>query len=354
MEMNELLQIVVDENASDLHFSVGKPPCIRLDGRLIMLDSDPLGPDDTERFMRSITSEEQIQRVREHGGTDFGFAFGDIARFRVSVFKQKGFYGVALRLIPSKLLSWEQIGLPPGIKDLLFKPRGLVLVTGPTGSGKTTTLATMVDIINSEREVHIITIEDPIEYYHGHKRGIITQRELGVDVPSFAEALKRGLRQDPDVMLVGEMRDLETMEAAITAAETGHLVFATLHTTGAARTVDRIIDAFPTNQQEQIRTQLASSIVAVISQILLVRASGKGRIAAFEVMVATPSIQNLIRENKTFRITSDIQTGAKYGMKTLDAHLLDLYRRGDISYGDLLTKSQDPDAIVTKLKLQSA
>jgi twitching motility protein PilT len=354
MEMNELLQIVVDENASDLHFSVGKPPCIRLDGRLILLDSTPLKPEDTERFMRSITSEEHIQRVREHGGTDFGFAFGDLARFRVSVFKEKGRYGMALRLIPSKLLTWEQIGLPPGVKDLLFKPRGLVLVTGPTGSGKTTTLATMINIINSERDVHIITIEDPIEYYHDHKQGIITQRELGVDVPSFAEALKRGLRQDPDVMLVGEMRDLETMEAAITAAETGHLVFATLHTTGAARTVDRIVDAFPTNQQEQIRTQLASSIVAVISQILLVKASGKGRIAAFEVMVATPSIQNLIRENKTYRITSDIQTGAKYGMKTLDSHLLELYRVGHISYGDLLTKAQDPESVITKLKLQSA
>ncbi len=354
MEMNELLQIVVEENASDLHFSVGKPPCIRLDGRLIQLDAQPLTPEDTERFMRSITSEEHIQRVREQGGTDFGFAFGDLARFRVSVFKQKGYFGVALRLIPSKLLSWEEIGLPPGIKDLLYKPRGLVLVTGPTGSGKTTTLATMINIINNDREVHIITIEDPIEYYHSHKRGIITQRELGVDVPSFAEALKRGLRQDPDVMLVGEMRDLETMEAAITAAETGHLVFATLHTTGAARTVDRIVDAFPTNQQEQIRTQLASSIVAVISQILLVRASGKGRIAAFEVMVATPSIQNLVRENKTYRITSDIQTGAKFGMKTLDAHLLELYRAGHITYGDLLTKSQDPESVITKLKLQSA
>ncbi|MBN1916703.1 MAG: type IV pilus twitching motility protein PilT [Verrucomicrobia bacterium] len=352
--MNELLQIVVDENASDLHFSVGKPPCIRLDGRLVMLDANPLNPEDTERFMRSITSEEHIQRVREHGGTDFGFAFGDLARFRVSVFKQKGFYGMALRLIPSKLLSWEQIGLPPGVKDLLFKPRGLILVTGPTGSGKTTTLATMINIINSERDVHIITIEDPIEYYHNHQNSIVTQRELGVDVPSFAEALKRGLRQDPDVMLVGEMRDLETMEAAITAAETGHLVFATLHTTGSARTVDRIVDAFPTSQQEQIRTQLSSSIVAVISQILLVKASGKGRVAAFEIMVATPSIQNLIRENKTYRITSDIQTGAKYGMKTLDAHLLELYRSGLISYGDLLTKSQDPESVITKLKLQSA
>lgn len=353
MEMQDLLQIVVEENASDLHISVGKPPCIRLDGRLIVLDSTPLKPEDTERLMRSITSEDHIQKVREQGGTDFGFAFGDLARFRVSVFKQKGYFGIALRLIPSKLLTFEQIGLPPGIKDLLFKPRGLILVTGPTGSGKTTTLATMIDIINTERDCHIITIEDPIEYYHNHKKGIITQRELGVDVPSFAEALKRGLRQDPDVMLVGEMRDLETMEAAITAAETGHLVFATLHTTGSARTVDRIIDAFPTNQQEQIRTQLSSSIVAVISQILLVKASGKGRIAAFEIMVATPSIQNLIRDNKTYRITSDIQTGAKYGMKTLDASLLELYKKGLISYGDLLTKAQDPESVITKLKLQS-
>jgi twitching motility protein PilT len=240
------------------------------------------------------------------------------------------------------------------MKDLLFRPRGLILVVGPTGSGKTTTLATMMDIINTERDCHIITVEDPIEYYHQHKKSIVTQRELGVDVPSFAEALKRGLRQDPDVILVGEMRDLETMEAAITAAETGHLVFATLHTTGSARTVDRIIDAFPTNQQEQIRTQLASSILAVISQVLLVRASGKGRIAAFEIMVTTPSIQNLIREAKTYRITSDIQTGAKYGMKTLDASLLELYKKGLITYGDLLTKCQDPESIIAKLKLESA
>lgn len=351
--MQDLLQIVVEENASDLHCAVGKPPSIRLDGRLVALDSVVLVPDDTEKLMRSITSEEHIQKVREQGGTDFGFAFGDLARFRVSIFKQKGVFGLCLRQIPSKLLTFEEIGLPPGMKDLLFKPRGLILVTGPTGSGKTTTLATMIDIINDERDCHIITIEDPIEYYHNHKRGIITQRELGVDVPSFAEALKRGLRQDPDVMLVGEMRDLETMEAAITAAETGHLVFATLHTTGAARTVDRIIDAFPTNQQEQIRTQLSSSIVAVISQILLVKASGRGRIAAFEIMAATPSIQNLIRDNKTYRITSDIQTGAKWGMKTLDASLLELYKRGDISYGDLLTKAQDPDSVITKLKLQA-
>jgi twitching motility protein PilT len=354
VEMDELLQLVVDENASDLHVAVGKPPCLRIDGRLRPLEADPLVPEDTERLMRSITSEEHIQRVREHGGTDFGFAFGDLGRFRVSVFRQKGCFGVALRLIPTRLFTFEELGLPPGIKDLLFRPRGLILVVGPTGSGKTTTLATMIDIINAERECHIITVEDPIEYYHDHKKSIVTQRELGVDVPSFAEALKRGLRQDPDVMLVGEMRDLETMEAAITAAETGHLVFATLHTTGAARTVDRVIDAFPTNQQEQIRTQLSSSILAVISQVLLVKASGKGRIAAFEIMVTTPSIQNLIREAKTYRITSDIQTGAKYGMKTLDASLLELYKKGLITYGDLLTKAQDPDTVIAKLKLESA
>ncbi len=354
VEMDELLQLVVDENASDLHIAVGKPPCLRIDGRLRPLETNPLAPDDTERLMRSITSEEHIQRVREQGGTDFGFAFGNMGRFRVSVFREKGCFGVALRLIPSKLMTFEQLGLPPGMKDLLFRPRGLILVVGPTGSGKTTTLATMMDIINTERDCHIITVEDPIEYYHQHKKSIVTQRELGVDVPSFAEALKRGLRQDPDVILVGEMRDLETMEAAITAAETGHLVFATLHTTGSARTVDRIIDAFPTNQQEQIRTQLASSILAVISQVLLVRATGKGRIAAFEIMVTTPSIQNLIREAKTYRITSDIQTGAKYGMKTLDASLLELYRKGLITYGDLLTKCQDPESIIAKLKLESA
>jgi twitching motility protein PilT len=353
MEMNELLEIVVKENASDLHLAVGRPPSIRVDGEITGLTDTPLEPEDTEKLMRSITSEQHIQQVREVGGCDFGFAFGDAARFRVSVFKQKGHFGVVLRQIPTKLLTLEQIGLPLGMKDLLFKPRGLILVVGPTGSGKTTTLATMLDIINEERSCHIITIEDPIEYYHNHKASIITQRELGVDVHSFSEALRRALRQDPDVMLVGEMRDLETMEAAITAAETGHLVFATLHTTGSARTVDRIVDAFPTQQQEQIRTQLASTLVAVISQVLLVRASGKGRVAAFEIMISTPSIQNLIREGKTFRITSDIQTGAKWGMKTLDSSLLELYQKNTITYGDLITKAQDPETVLQKMKMQA-
>jgi twitching motility protein PilT len=350
IQMDDLLQVVVDEGASDLHIRVGVPPIIRLHGALVPMDLPVLGPDDTEALMKAITSESHLQKVREQGGTDFGFAFGDMARFRVSVFKAKGNHGLVLRQIPNKLMSLEQIGLPPSIKDLLFRPRGLILVTGPTGSGKTTTLASMIDVINQERDAHIITIEDPIEYYHPHKKSIVTQREIGVDVPDFAEALRRGLRQDPDVMLVGEMRDLETMEAAITAAETGHLVFATLHTTGAARTVDRIVDAFPTDQQEQIRTQLASSILAVISQLLLVRNDGKGRVACFEIMISTPSIQALIRDNKTFRITSDIQTGAKFGMVTLDSNLMALYERGVISYGDLITKAQDPTSILAKIQ----
>jgi twitching motility protein PilT len=350
VQMEDLLQVVVDEGASDLHIRVGVPPVIRLHGKLVHMDLPSLGSEETEYLMKAITSEAHIQKVREQGGTDYGFAYGDAARFRVSVFKERGNYGLVLRQIPNKLMSLEQIGLPPSVKDLLFRPRGLVLVTGPTGSGKTTTLASMIDIINTEEDCHIITIEDPIEYYHPHKKSVVTQREVGVDVPDFAEALRRGLRQDPDCILVGEMRDLETMEAAITAAETGHLVFATLHTTGAARTVDRIVDAFPTDQQEQIRTQLASSILAVISQVLLVRADAKGRVACFEIMISTPSIQALIRDNKTFRITSDIQTGAKYGMMTLDSNLMSLYERGMISYGDLITIAQDPASIVAKLQ----
>lgn len=349
IQMNDLLDLVVRENASDLHLAVGAPPVLRIHGTLTHLDSTPLTPEDTERFARAITSEEHLQRVRQNGGTDFGFGFSDRARFRVSVFKQKGVYGIVLRQIPSTLMTLAEIGLPPQIKDLLYRPRGLILVTGPTGSGKTTTLASMINVINEERDCHIITIEDPIEYYHPHKRSIVTQREIGVDVPNFKEALKRALRQDPDVILVGEMRDLETMEAAITAAETGHLVFATLHTTGAARTVDRIVDAFPMNQQAQIRTQLASSVVAVISQILLQRKDRRGRVAAFEVMITTPSIQALIRDNKTFRITSDIQTGGRLGMFTLDSHLWDLYQAGIISYEDLITKSQDPEGMEQKL-----
>ena len=350
MDISELLTLVVQKNASDLHLTVGIPPTMRMHGDLVHAGDTPLTTQDTERYAKAITSDEHMSRVQKVGSADFGFGFQDKARFRVNVYKQKGSYGLALRLIPSKLLSLDEIGLPPVVKDLLNKPRGMVLVTGPTGSGKTTTLASMLDTINRERDAHIITIEDPIEYYHTHKKSIITQREIGVDVSTFSEGLRAALREDPDVVLVGEMRDLETMEAAITAAETGHLVFGTLHTTGAARTVDRIIDAFPTTQQDQIRVQLASSIVAVISQVLLTRSDKKGRVAAFEIMISTPSIQNLIREKKTFRISSDLQTGSKYGMVTLDAFLAGLYQRGMVTYGDILQVSADPDALAQALQ----
>ena len=350
-QMSDLLQLMVSEGAADLHIRVGTPPVIRLHGVLHRVEGPPLRPEDTEELMRSITSEDHIQHVRERGGADFGFAFGELARFRVSVFKEKGNFGLVLRQIPSKLLTFEQIGLPPSVKELLWKPRGLVLVTGPTGSGKTTTLASMINIINEERDdAHLITIEDPIEYYHKHKKGLVTQREVNVDVPNFAEALRRALRQDPDVILVGELRDLETMEAAIAAAETGHLVFGTLHTTGAAKTIDRIVNAFPTNQQEQIRIQLSTVLQAVISQLLLPRSDKPGRVAIFEIMINTPSISALIRDNKTFRINSDIQTGAKYGMVTLDSFLLEKYNAGLISQHEVITKSQDPGTILQKLQ----
>jgi len=350
MELNKLLELVVKHNASDLHITVGKPPVLRIGGHLEALELEELKPEDTEAYTKAITPEEHLQKVQERGGTDFGFSFGDIARFRVSVYKQKGYYGLALRMLPVKLLSFEEIGLPPVIRDLIYRPRGLILVTGPTGCGKTTTLACLINMINTERSCHILTIEDPIEYYHKHKRGIVSQREVGVDVTNFKEAIIRGLRQDPDVILIGEMRDLATMEAAIVAAETGHLVFATTHTTGAARTVDRIIDAFPPNQQDQIRTQISTSLLAVISQLLLPKQNTNGRIAAFEVMINTPSIQNIIRENKTFRIPSDIQTGARYGMVTLDNSLIDLYTKGIITYENLISKCINPDTLASKIK----
>lgn len=349
--MSDLLQLVVSEGSSDLHIRVGIPPTIRVHGILHRVEGPPCRPEDTEELMRSITSEDHIQQIRERGGADFGFAFGEAARFRVSAFKEKGNFAMVLRQIPSKLLTMEQIGIPPSAKELLYKPRGLILVTGPTGSGKTTTLASMINIINEERdEAHIITIEDPIEYYHKHKKAVVTQREVHVDVPNFAEGLRRALRQDPDIVLVGEMRDLETIEAAVTAAETGHLVFGTLHTTGAAKTIDRLVNAFPVNQQETIRIQLSTVLQAVISQLLIPRVDKPGRVAVFEIMVNTPSIAALIRDNKTFRLQSDIQTGAKYGMVTLDGFLLEKYMQGMISRDEVITKSQDPITIQQKLQ----
>lgn len=353
--MADLLQLVVSEGAADLHIRVGIPPVVRVHGILQRVEGPALRPEDTEELMRSITSEDHVQQIREKGGADFGFAFGELARFRVSVFKEKGNFALVLRQIPSKLLTMEQIGIPPSVRDLIYKPRGLVLVTGPTGSGKTTTLASLINILNEERdEAHIITIEDPIEYYHKHKKAVVTQREVNIDVPSFAEAIRRALRQDPDIILVGELRDLETMDAAITAAETGHLVFGTLHTTGAAKTIDRIVNAFPQNQQEQIRIQLSTVLQAVISQLLIPRHDKPGRVAVFEIMVNTPSVAALIRDNKTFRIQSDIQTGAKWGMVTLDGFLLEKYEMGMIAEQEVITKAQDPTTILMKLQEMKA
>jgi twitching motility protein PilT len=335
--------MLIDREGSDLHLAVHNPPVGRVHGGLQYFGDDPLTTDDTERLMKSIASVDNQQELQEVGGSDFGFAFEDIARFRVSIFKQKGHVGLVLRLIPNKIMTFEEMGLPTVIQKVITQPRGLVLVTGPTGSGKSTSLATMIDWLNISFDLHIITIEDPIEYYHNHKKSIINQREVGVDVPTFSEAIRRALRMDPDVILVGEMRDLDTIESAVTAAETGHLVFGTLHTTGAVRTIDRLVDAFPTNQQEQIRTQLAGNLKAVVSQTLLPKKSGFGRVAAFEIMISTPAIQNLIRENKSYRITSAIQTGHKYGMNLLDEHMLALFRKGIVKYDDCLAKALMPD-----------
>ena len=317
---------MVKQGASDLHITVGQPPVLRLSGRMQKLKTKVLEEADTMGLMKSITPDRCQQEFQETGSTDFGFAFGEQARFRVSVFRQRGKVAMVLRQIPVDLWTMDQLKLPEVFKKMITRPRGLVLVTGPTGSGKSTSLAAMIDYLNDNVDHHIITIEDPIEFQHNHKKSTINQREVGVDVTSFAEAIRRALRQDPDVILVGEMRDLETIEAAITAAETGHIVFGTLHTSSAAGTINRIIDVFPTNQQDQIRTQLATAIIGILSQQLLKKVGG-GRVAAFETLVVTPGIANLIRENKIFRITSAIQTGAKQGMQLLDDHIYEHYKR---------------------------
>jgi twitching motility protein PilT len=348
IHIDRLLETVIKQDASDLHLTVGRPPVIRLHGHLRSLETKVLAPEDTVALMKSITPERNQQELTEEGGTDFGFGFGDGARFRVAVFMQKGNVAVVLRLIPSRILTFEQIGLPSICRALCRRPRGMFLVTGPTGSGKTTTLATMIDYINNNLDRHIVTVEDPIEYYHNHKKSLINQRSVGTDVPNFAEALRRVLRQDPDVILVGELRDLETMESAIRAAETGHLVFGTLHTTGCQGTINRIIDAFPHEQQEQIRVQISSNLMASLSQVLLPRLP-KGMIAAYEFMVTTPAIANLIRENKTYRIDSAIQTGKKYGMQLLDEHLWLLHEQGLVSAEDCVDCSRHPGTMQDKL-----
>ncbi len=350
INMDRILNACVTMGASDIHIVTNRPPVLRVDGGLRSLETKVLDPDDTTALMKSITPERNQQELQEDGSTDFGFAFADKCRFRVAVFKQKGVISMVLRLIPYKMLTFDELGLPKICAALCRRPRGLFLVTGPTGSGKTTTLASMINYINENFDRHIVTVEDPIEYYHNHKKSVINQRSVGTDVPSFAEALRRVLRQDPDVILVGEMRDLETIEAAVTAAETGHLVFSTVHTTSAAGTITRLIDVFPVSQQEQVRIQLASNLIAVLSQALCPKATGRGRIAAYEFLVVTPAIANLIRENKTYRIDSSIQTGKKLGMQLLDEHLWNLYDEGIIAYEEMLDKARSPGALQDKAR----
>ncbi len=349
IQIDRLLDTVVRFGASDLHLTVGRKPTIRLHGHLKNLDTKVLDSEDMVSLMKAITPERNQQELQEEGGSDFGFAYGDAARFRVSVFRQRGDLAIVCRQIPSRLLTFEQIGLPEVVRDLIRRPRGMFLVTGPTGSGKTTSLATMIDYINMNMDRHIVTMEDPIEYYHVHKKSIVNQREVGADVPSFSESLRRVLRQDPDVILVGEMRDLETIEAAIRAAETGHLVFGTLHTTGAAKTIDRVVDAFPVTQQNQIRVQLSTALICILSQVLLSRIDTTGMVAGYEFLVMTPAIANLIRDNKTFRIDSMIQTGKKFGMQLLDDHLWSLYMKGVIAADEMIDVSKNPQELTNKI-----
>src|SRR5437762_171113 len=352
IQIDRLLETCVRRGASDLHLAVGRPPTLRLHGHLRELQTKVLDGEDTMALMKAITPERIQQEFEETGSGDFGFAYGEEARFRVSIFKQKGFTSMVLRRIPNTLLTFEQIGLPEMARQICRRPRGIFLVTGPTGSGKTTTLACMINYINENFDKHIITMEDPIEYYHPHKKSVVVQREIGTDVPNFSEGLRRALRQDPDVMLVGEMRDLATIGSAITAAETGHLVFGTLHTSGCASTINRLIDAFPTDQQEQVRVQLAGNLIAVISQCLCPRIDTDGMIASYEFMYTTPSIQNLIRENKVFRIDSDIQTGKKYGMQLLDDNLWMNFNAGKISKEEAIDKAKNPGQMVARMEQQ--
>src|SRR4051812_15178925 len=350
IQIDRLLETCVRRGASDLHLAVGRPPTLRLHGHLRELQTKVLDGEDTMSLMKSITPERIQQEFEEEGSGDFGFAYGEEARFRVAIFKQKGFCSLVLRKIPNKILTFAQIGLPKMAEQICRRPRGIFLVTGPTGSGKTTTLAAMINYINENFDRHIITMEEPIEYYHPHKKSIVVQREVGVDVPNFSEALRRALRQDPDCMLVGEMRDLPTISAAITAAETGHLVFGTLHTSGAASTINRVIDAFPTDQQEQVRVQLAGNLIAVLSQALCPRIDQEGMLAAYEFMYVTPGIQNLIRENKSFRIDSEIQTGKRYGMQLLDDNLWMHFTAGRISAEEAIDKSKNPGYMVDRMQ----
>jgi len=347
VHIDDLLRLVVERGASDLHLAVGVPPILRLDGQLMPTSYEKLAAQDTQRLVYDILTDEQIQRFEATLELDFSYSVAKVSRFRVNVYRDKGSVATAFRVIPAKIPTVHELGLPLILEELTRRPRGLILVTGPTGSGKSTTLAAMVNQINSERSTHIITIEDPIEYLHQHKLSIVNQRELGFDTKSFANALRAALREDPDVILVGEMRDLDTISTAITCAETGHLVFATLHTNNAPQTVDRIVDVFPSEQQEQIRFMLSNNLEAVLCQQLLPRAGMPGRVCAMEIMTATPAVRNLIRESKAHQLTSIIQTSAKVGMQTMDQSLRDLYQRGIISYDEGLSRAMNPEEFKT-------
>jgi twitching motility protein PilT len=340
--VNEIMALAILKKASDIHITAGLPPVFRLNGELVPQREFPvLGKDQIMGFVKELLGEERFKRFAEEREQDFAYALQSGERFRANAFHQKGNPALALRLINTRIPALSDLNLPPVLAEFTKKTRGLVLVTGPTGSGKSTTLASMIDLINSSRSSHIITLEDPIEYMHQHKLSLINQREIGNDTDSFSKALRAALRQDPDVILVGEMRDLETIAIAITAAETGHLVFATLHTSSAAQTVDRIIDVFPPHQQQQVRVQLAETLQGIVAQQLLPRIDKPGRIAAAEVMVATPAIKNQIREGKTHQILSTIQTGGKFGMQTLDSALLQLHREGKITREEVLNRCVD-------------
>ncbi len=345
IHIDELLRLVVEKRGSDLHLASGVPPVMRIDGQLYATNYDPLTDFEVQRMVYAMLTDEQIRVFETEYELDCSYFLRGLSRFRVNIFRDRGAVAGAFRVIPSKIPTIRELGLPLVLEDLSRRPRGLVLVTGPTGSGKSTTLAGMIGQINNERSVHIITIEDPIEYLHTHKRSLINQRELGTDTRSFSQALRHALREDPDVILVGEMRDLETMSLAITAAETGHLVFSTVHTNNAAQTVDRIVDVFPPGQQEQIRIQLSNNLEAVLSQQLLPRAGTPGRIAAMEIMIASPAVRNLIREAKAHQITSIIQTSAHLGMQTMDQCLRDLYQRGLITYEEAMARAMNQEEL---------
>jgi twitching motility protein PilT len=347
----ELLKLMIEKNASDLHVTTGSPPRLRVDGKLVSVDQPPLNPADTKALCYSILTEAQKHKYEENNELDLSFGVKGLSRFRANIFMQRGAVAGAFRTIPFNIRSFSDLGLPEIMNDLVKKPRGLILCTGPTGSGKSTTLAAMVDRINAERSEHIITVEDPIEYLHPHKKCLINQREVNADTSSFSTALRYILRQDPDVVLIGEMRDLETIEAALTVSETGHLTLATLHTNSAVQTMNRIIDVFPPHQQEQIRVQLSFVLEGILAQQLIPKKSGIGRVLAVEVLVPNPAIRNLIREDKIHQLYSMMQTGqAKFGMQTMNQSLFDLYSRRLISYEDAVGRSPVPDEIIAMIQ----